>query len=219
MLEIKFQYCAELRKTFIHICRGISVSPQAAVPTPTVQIIRHLATPRPTSYKPDLLCIFGESDVLALLNSSLLPSLLLQLIPPTSTRSHFPSQRTCSESFRRLCLTWIFNMIYPSHWVLLACVSAAIAQPGTDCAVKGYDKSGLSTAIPPGVPAYIVNTTISTPAACKNLCTASTPQKCLSFAVQASPPRCDLYNVTTASNFVPQNTSTYTFYDATCPVA
>jgi len=101
-------------------------------------------------------------------------------------------------------------MIFPSPFLWLAYVSAVIAQTPSNCGTKGYDKSNPK--------AYFLNNSISTLPACKSLCVASTIQKCTSFALGTS--QCLLYNITISTvNFTPSNTSSYTFYDATCPIA
>lgn len=100
-------------------------------------------------------------------------------------------------------------MLFSSPLVFLAGISAVIAQTSVNCGIKGYDR---------GKPlAFINNVTVTTLSGCKNLCTASTVQKCASFALGTS--SCLLYNVTVAVNVNAMNTSSYTFYDATCPVA
>jgi hypothetical protein len=99
-------------------------------------------------------------------------------------------------------------MIFNSHLVVfLGCLSAVIAQTSVNCGIKGYDK-GKNLA-------YLVNGTVLTASGCKNLCAAST--KCASFAVGTS--ACLLYNVTVAVNVNSVNTSSYTFYDAACPIS
>ncbi|KUJ10863.1 uncharacterized protein LY89DRAFT_739848 [Mollisia scopiformis] len=90
---------------------------------------------------------------------------------------------------------------------LLALISSVSAQAGLNCSVKGYDTGKH--------PAYYVNSTITTPAACKAYCAASVASKCSSFAVGGG---CLLYNVTVNGNVNPMNTSTFTFYDEACTV-
>jgi hypothetical protein len=101
-------------------------------------------------------------------------------------------------------------MIFNSPLILfLGCFSAVIAQTAVNCGIKGYDRGKN--------PAYLVNSTVLTASGCKNLCAASTVQKCASFAIGTS--ACLLYNVTVAVNVNNVNTSSYTFYDAACPVS
>jgi hypothetical protein len=108
--------------------------------------------------------------------------------------------------------TRAINMIFsttPLVW--LALISAAVAQTPVTCGVKGYDKQTPK--------AYVVNSTITTLPACRNLCATSTVTKCVAFALEAAPsPACLLYNGTgLTGNFLSMNTSTYTFYELSCP--
>ena len=104
-------------------------------------------------------------------------------------------------------------LLYSAVAVLVGCLST-IAQSAT-CGVKGYNKATA--------PAFILNNTTSsvfTLSGCKAYCAASTVQKCASFAIEAAPaPACLLYNVTVAESINAVNTSSYTFYDASCPTS